>query len=195
MKQLILLIIAISGMQLLSCNRNNNEVFGDINTLPKIEIDHYDFFESRYKYTTVCLDCTDMNPIPVITSNGIHYYSNDSINEKYIYFTLLDKYDDLYKVVVVDGDLLDSLDIGYITPNVPLTIFPAGVPPLRLYQEPDSSANSVVDPIDDRPYDQMKVIDFKGRWLKVVIPIDNNRAITGWLSPSQQCSNVYSTCS
>ena len=194
MKQLTLLIITISCIQLLSCGKNKNDVISDKNNHHKIEINHYDFFESKYKYPTVCLDYTDINPIPVITSNGIHYYANDSINEKYIYFTLLDKYDDLYKVVVVDGDLLDSLDIGYIKPNVPLTIFPAGDPPLRLYQEPDSSSNSVVDPID-RPYDQMKVIDFKGRWLKVVIPIDNNRAITGWLSPAQQCSNVYSTCS
>ena len=37
------------------------------------------------------------------------------------------------------------------------------------------------------------VIDFDGKWLKIKTKVKGHK-YAGWISPDEQCSNVYSTC-
>ncbi len=54
-----------------------------------------------------------------------------------------------------------------------------------------TSVNQQIVIPDSAPY---IFVDFQGHWLKVKIKI-NGKYHIGWLSPDQQCANVYSTCS
>lgn len=124
---------------------------------------------------------------------------NSEDNEEIIpILVLLDKSDRMFKVILVGGSWFKTkMYEGWIEKLDYLGIYDRlyspEIEPIILYSQPNIQSSIVAKKFE---YDVKShiVVDFHGLWLKVKIKIDG-KYYTGWLSPDQQCDQVYTTCS
>ncbi len=156
----------------------------------------YEFRDYEKKYATVFLDYEYFEPIEMITPEGKTLLRNDSIEGRYIHFSLLGKGEESYDVIA--WDTLDDtyLGSGTISNQVPLGIcsrqYNPHERPNKFYSKPDYSSPYELD--TTYIVDVLRVFDFNGTWLKVEYEIEGVKRV-GWFPPEMQCANVYSTCS
>lgn len=160
--------------------------------------DKKNFRDFEKKYPTVFLDMEYFEPIELKTPESKVKLKNDTtvIDGQFYLFTLLQKKDGMYDVIVWDALFETYIGEGKISDDVPLCIFskqymPAEFPN-KFYNNPSYDSEY----ISDTTYivEQMKVLDCHGRWLKVEYEGENGKT-TGWYPPEMQCSSVYTTCS
>ena len=122
------------------------------------------------------------------------YVQNDIKEEDFVMFDLLQKQDSMYYVVAYSGLTDRILAKGWISKNNHLDIyFSAYDRDLVIYKNANDRKKKM---FSDKEYlfDNIEVLDFEGKWLKVRVKI-NNKFYVGWLPPEMQCANPYTTCS
>lgn len=146
-------------------------------------------------FTEAFLPSLEHDTVFFETQNGLIKLYNDSVTEDCIIFTLLEQTKTKYKVIATSSTN-DYCDVGYISKKTPLRIFSraynAKENPLKIYSKPSESSPFCADSVYFSY--ELEVLDFKGAWLKVRY-YNNGKVFKGWISPDQQCSNPYSTCS
>lgn len=123
----------------------------------------------------------------------IYKIKNDSIQEEYVLFDLIDKNDSMFFVEAYSSLSNNMTTKGWIKKSSHLGIFSSVYQgSMVLYKEPDKKSLAIKN---DKQYcpDMYEVVDFKDNWLKIIVK-DNGRSIEGWMPPEEQCCNVYSTC-
>ena len=121
---------------------------------------------------------------------------NDIVNEDFIMFTIKDVNDSMFNVIAFSS-LTDSvITSGWIYKNNHLGIFSSAYNKeqhMQLFEHPSTNSEIV---LEESSYnsDVYEVIDADGEWLKVRICIRES-IFEGWMPPSFQCSNPYTTCS
>lgn len=156
-------------------------------------IENQDLLKMSQEYATVFFDYESENPLRLRNEEGIKQYSNKPDNDQYFLLSLLSKTHSEYFVIVWDALTGIPLAKGYILKASPLRIF-SRVEYLKIYQYPDSLSVSIKD--TTRYYSEpIPVIDFSGRWLKIRRNNPGTMNIEGWMSPFEQCPNVFTTCS
>lgn len=165
------------------------------------ELDIDDF---REKYASAFIDYKYEGPIiirslkkSVCDNCPYHIYYNDSLLYRYYKISLVDKQGDEYQVILWDALEGTLRDYGYISKETPIRIFSRAYSDnsLRIYEQPDSLSKSIIDPVPYRN-EQLDVVDFSGLWLKVIMPVEPNGGnVEGWISKSQQCDEIFTTCS
>lgn len=147
------------------------------------------------KYPTVFLPLEGNSSVILETNSSKIKVTNDSLQEFYVLFKLIGRKAKQYKVIAYDG-WEQFIDSGFIPDTTPLRIFSSvympDYEPLKLHKEPSESSSYI--PIARYIPDELKVLDFSGDWLLVEYVYEGD-LFTGWLSPSQQCANIWTTCS
>ncbi|MGN1252555.1 MAG: hypothetical protein ACI4US_06795 [Muribaculaceae bacterium] len=179
---------------------SDQEVF-DGKVLHFVDLDSTKFYTDNIdeyiwlsqKYATVFFDYDCPEPLRLRTRSEIKLYFNNPDKDQYFLLSLLSKTDTEYRVVVWDALTTNPLSEGYVSRSTPLRIF-SRVDYLNVYQTPDSLSASIEDTF--RYYsDPIPVVDFSNRWLRIRRNDPDAEIIEGWIPPSEQCSNVFTTCS
>lgn len=127
------------------------------------------------------------------TCTSLH---NDLQEQDFVMFTINGMNDSMYYVTAFSS-LTDSIYVtGWIKKNSHLGVFSSAYSkgkPLRLYESPSKGSNAIITEPTYNP-NVYEVIDANGKWLKVKTHIGND-SFEGWMPPSSQCANPYTTCS
>jgi hypothetical protein len=124
----------------------------------------------------------------------INYQKHNLEGKNYYNLIILDKNDSMFYALVeyaIDGEFITK---GWIKKDRNIGIYSRAYnEPLKLYCEPNESSkvNCIIKEYNPEMY---IVTDCVGEWLKVKT-IFHGKEYTGWMSPTMQCCNVYSTCS
>lgn len=146
-------------------------------------------------YRTVFLDLEYKGVVKMVNGNEIIPLQNNDSAENFILFNLIKKAGNWFEVAAWNSYDESYIGTGKIYSDVPICIFSREYLPyaesLRLYATPSYSSSY----ISDTTYraEGLRVVDFKGKWLKVKVLIDNKEHI-GWMPPEMQCPSVYTTC-
>jgi len=114
-----------------------------------------------------------------------------------VMFTIQGKNDSMFYVTAFSG-LTDSvIGNGWIYKASHLGIFSSAYNdnmPLQLFESPSENSKVVLTEPKYNP-DVYEIIDAnRQHWLKVRTHV-GNRTFEGWMPPSKQCANPYTTCS
>ena len=127
------------------------------------------------------------------TCSSLH---NDLQEDDFVMFTINGMNDSMYHVTAFSS-LTDSIyATGWIKKNSPLGVFSSAYSndnPLQLYEYPSKNSNVIITEPTYNP-NVYEVIDANDKWLKVKTHI-GNEIFEGWMPPSSQCANPYTTCS
>ena len=111
--------------------------------------------------------------------------------EDYLLFTIYKSNDSMYYVEASHAIGGNNIK-GWISKNTELSIFSKSYnKKIFFYKFPNRKTTGIS--IDYTPQ-ELRVLDCKNGWLKVRTII-NNKNISGWIPPEEQCSNPYTTCS
>ena len=120
--------------------------------------------------------------------------ANDTTEEFFILFKLVEHRQNEYKVIAYNG-WGQFIDSGYISATSPLRVYDRAytpeTKPLKFYEEPNS--NSKFKAYYKYSIKELEVLDFSDQWLLVRLE-NNDTTLSGWLDPDQQCGNVWTTC-
>ncbi|MBP8754815.1 MAG: hypothetical protein KBF51_13505 [Chitinophagales bacterium] len=127
---------------------------------------------------------TDRNEILI-------FIKNDTLTEDYFLIEVIENRNGMAKINAVSGLSRNEIITGWIDINF-----------LGIYTRPRNDIGSV--PIYQMPNENrvifdlntnkiLKIIDIINKWFKITNS-ENGVVKDGWLSPSYQCPNPYSTC-
>jgi len=125
--------------------------------------------------------------------NGKAIYSiiNDTISENYYNLEISDCRTGWFKVK--PSSILDTTKIaGWLKCDNTGIYARNYSKPLVLFELPDINS-SIATEIKSYFNEMLQVIECKNGWLFVIIKL-KDKIYKGWLSPSDQCPNQYSTC-
>ena len=121
----------------------------------------------------------------------VYRINNDSANEIYYNFSILERKDDFLKVIPSSGN--DTLKKAGWIKNEYVGIYSSNYnSALHLYAKPDLRSN-IVSTIKEYFPVPLTIISCSGTWLYVSVKL-NNKVYKGWMAKEDQCANVYSTC-
>ncbi len=129
------------------------------------------------------------------TPNGkvISKLHNDTINNSFVMFTILNTNDSMFYVEAYQEDGSSNIK-GWINKENVCVYSNLYNIPVLLYSKPDTTSeiNNKIDGKGSTIY--YYVIDCKENWLKVKC-FFNGKKYKGWLPPNRQCCLVFTTCS
>ncbi len=121
---------------------------------------------------------------------------HDIRNGEYVLLTLLEKNDSMFHVQAEYSGQGDSIGKGWIKKDKTLGIYfkKEVIDTLSLYRSPDREESIVCILKGEDNAGMYTVIDFIGNWLKVR-KLVKGKVYEGWMAPTDQWDNVYTTCS
>lgn len=127
----------------------------------------------------------------VNSQKATYNIKNDSINEIYYNFSILESNKDLLKVIPTS--INDTIKKPGWIKNENVGIYSATYNRvLHLYAKPDKQSNTLFE-IKEYFTQPLTVISCSGKWLYVEVKL-KNKFYKGWMASEDQCANVYSTC-
>jgi hypothetical protein len=126
---------------------------------------------------------------------------NDNKNENYLFFKIIETNKNFLKVEIGLGfSLSDNISyiIGWIKKEKYLVtvgrLYSETSNPINLYSEPNTNSkikSTLTYSITPEPY--LTILDCSNGWLYVKY-IKKNKIYEGWINPSDECANPYTTC-
>ena len=139
-------------------------------------------------------DARNTKPIPILDAPNGHTsfeIQNDSSGGDVWMLTLHERRDGHFRASV--STISDSTREGWIADRYVGVFARNYSSPLKLYDAPDTSSR-VHAIVSDWSPDLYPVTGCAGRWLRVRANI-GGKVSEGWMPPTMQCDNPYTTCS
>ena len=190
-------MVLVLSVSLISCGNKKADQQTDEPELAGVEIvEETKIVCNDTSFVSVFLDIDFSGEIQVFDKpkgKVIKMLRNNMNEEEFIMFDLLEKKDNMFYVLAYSSLNNTLITKGWIYKNNHLGIYSSTYNrDFILYKRPHNKREIIA--IDEVYNPNMYVvIDFDGKWLKIKTKVKGDK-YAGWISPDEQCSNVYSTC-
>lgn len=170
-------------------------LFSNIRAENNAKIFKDQIMQNYRNYPVVFLELSYSGIVKLEREDDTIFLKNNDKEENYILFSLLRKNKQWFEVVAWNSLDESYIGQGCIQLSTPIFIYSneynPQINPLKLYFEPTFDSPY----IEYKTYtiDAFEVVDVYKKWLKIRISINDGLYFV-WLSPNNQCANVYSTC-